>query len=184
MSKENSPVMSLEGPKYPTAALAREVLRKPATALSIREAPKIAEQFLDSETHGLKDDAAIVMNGDRMLIRKIPAASKTYGGLVLPDLGKSEAGYGVIIAVGQGRYNIVGQLIPLRFHSGAGVCFGKYAGTNVGVLGFGNQEGECVTMREEEIWYAVMSKEDAQKMSDLADPQITPLIKAKNDQPA
>jgi chaperonin GroES len=171
--------MSLEGPKYPTADLARKVLRKPATALSIREAPKVAEQFLDSETHGLKDDAAIAMNGDRMLIRKLPPVTRTYGGLVLPDIGKSEAGYGVVIAIGQGRYNIVGQLIPLRFHAGAVVCFGKYAGTNVGVLGFANQEGECVVMREEEIWYAVMSKDDAQKMADLADPRITTFSNAE-----
>jgi chaperonin GroES len=172
MSKDNSPVMTLEGPKFPTAAVAKRIARKPATALTIREAPKVAEQFLDIETHGLKDDAAIAMNGDRVLVRKLPPVTKTYGGLVLPDIGKAEAGYGVIIALGQGRYNIVGQLIPLRYYAGAVVCFGKYAGTNVGVLGFGNQEGECVVMREEEIWYAVMSKADAQKIAELADPQV------------
>jgi (2Fe-2S) ferredoxin len=29
-----------------------------------------------------------------------------------------------------------------------------------------------VVMREEEIWYAVMSKADAQKIAELADPQV------------
>lgn len=144
--------------------------------LDLAKAPARAEQFLDKETHALKDDAAIAMNGDRVLIRKLPLITKTYSGLHLPDIGKAEAGYGVIVAAGQGRYNIVGQLIPLRFHAGAVVCFGKYAGTNVGVLGLGNEEGECVVMREEEIWYAVMSKADAQGMAAQGDPKIEPLI--------
>src|SRR5208283_2841289 len=154
---KKEPVMSLAGPKHPTAEKALEIMR-PATAISIKDAPKIAEQFVDAENHGLKDDAAIVCVGDRLLVRKLPPASKTYGGLVLPDLGKSEAAYGVVVAAGQGRYNIAGQLIPLRVMTGAVVCMGKYAGTACAVLGYGNQEGECVVVREEEIFYVVTSK--------------------------
>ncbi len=152
--------------------------------IDVAKAPARAEQFLDTATHALKDDAAIVMGGDRLLVRKLPQITKTYGGLVLPDLGRSEAGYGVVVAAGQGRYNIAGQLVPMRFQAGAIVCFGKYAGTNCQVLGFGNQEGECVVLREEEVFYAVMSRKDAATIAAKADPRITPMTTESDDQPA
>lgn len=155
--------------------------------IDVAKAPARAEQFIDSTTHALKDDTAIVMNSDRLLVRKLPLVTKTYGGLVLPDLGKGEAGYGVVVAAGHGRYNIVGQLIPLRIMAGAVVCLGKYAGTNVQVLGFGNQEGECVVVREEEIFFAVMSREDALRMAATGIPKIDPVVpnqKQSNDQSA
>lgn len=149
--------------------------------LDVAKAPSRAEQFIDPKTHGLKDNAAIVPIGDRLLVRKIAKTETTFGGLVLPDTGKSEAGYGVVVAAGQGRYNIAGQLVPLRVHAGAVVCFGKYAGTNVSVLGFGNQDGECVLVREEEIFYAVMSREDAERIARESDPTIEIL---SHDRPA
>ena len=177
-AKKKKAVMSLTGPQYPTAEKALDLIQtpRPATAISIKDAPRVAEQFVDAENHGLKDDAAIVCVGDRLLIRKLPPASKTYGGLVLPDLGKSEAAYGVVVAAGQGRYNIAGQLIPLRVMQGAVVCMGKYAGTNCAVLGYGNQEGECVVVREEEIFYVVTTKETAALMAAKGNPKVEPLI--------
>lgn len=152
--------------------------------IDVAKAPARANQFIDPKTHALKEDAAIVPIGDRLLVRKIPRNETTYGGLHLPDVGKSEAGYGVVVAAGQGRYNIAGQMIPLRVSAGAVVCFGKYAGTNVQVLGFGNQDGECCLLREEEVFYAVMSRDDAAKIAANADPRITPMTQHQNDQPA
>jgi chaperonin GroES len=151
--------------------------RYPEAFIDIAKAPARANRLIEQETHALKDDAAIVMNSDRLLVRKLPAITKTYGGLVLPDLGKSEAGYGVVIAAGQGRYNLAGQLIPLRIQAGAVVCFGKYAGTNCQVLGFGNQEGECVVLREEEVFYAVMTEAQAARIAALADPPVSVVSK-------
>lgn len=145
----------------------------PEHFIDVAKAPARAEQFIDPKTHALKDDAAIVPIGDRLLVRKIPKNESTYGGLVLPDVGKSEAGYGVVVAAGQGRYNIAGQLIPLRVSAGAVICFGKFAGTNVQVLGFGNLDGDCCLLREEEVFYAVMSRADAAKIAADANPPIT-----------
>jgi len=154
----------------------------PEHFIDLFRAPQRAAAFLDEATHSLKDDAAIVMNSDRLLVRKLAPVTKTYGGLLLPDVGKSEAGYGVVVAAGQGRYNIVGQLIPLRIQAGAVVCFGKYAGTNCAVLGYGNQEGECVILREEEVFYAVMSRADAANMAAEGHPTVAPLIPHAADQ--
>lgn len=140
--------------------------------IDIATAPKRAEALIDSENHGLKADAAIVPIGDRLIVRKISPNTKTYGGLHLPDLGQQEAGYGVVVAAGQGRYNIVGQLIPLRVRNGAVICFGKYAGTKIALLGFGNADGECVSLREEEVFFVVTTKAEAARIANLADPAI------------
>jgi chaperonin GroES len=141
--------------------------------VDIATAPKRAEALIDSEHHGLKDDAAIVPIGDRLIVRKIAPNTKTHSGLHLPDLGQQEAGYGVVVATGQGRYNIVGQLIPLRVSSGAVICFGKYAGTKLALLGFGNADGECVSLREEEVFFIVTTKAEAARIAALADPAIS-----------
>jgi chaperonin GroES len=140
--------------------------------IDIASAPQRAEALIDSENHGLKADAAIVPIGDRLIVRKISPNTKTYSGLILPDLGQQEAGYGVVVACGQGRYNIVGQLIPLRIDPGAVICFGKYAGTKLALLGFGNQDGECVSLREEEVFFVVTTKAEAERVAARARPPI------------
>jgi chaperonin GroES len=142
--------------------------------IDIASAPKRAEALIDTSTHALKSDTAIVPIGDRLIVRKIPKMETTYGGLVLPDLGKQEAGYGVVVAAGQGRFNIAGQLIPVRVSPGAVVCFGKYAGTNLQLLGLGNEEGECISLREEEIFFVVTTKDEAARIAAQAHPPIVP----------
>jgi co-chaperonin GroES (HSP10) len=149
--------------------------RYPEHFIDIARAPERAIAFVDSETHALKEDTAVLMVGDRLLVRKLPQITKTHGGLVLPDLGKSEAAYGVVVAAGQGRYNIAGQLIPLRVMAGAVVCMGKYAGTSCAVLGFGNQEGECVVVREEEIFFVLADRATAAEVAAKGNPKISPV---------
>ncbi len=152
-----------------------KLLRSPHDGfIDIATAPRRAEALIDTQTHALKSDTAIVPIGDRLIVRKIPKMETTYGGLILPDLGKQEAGYGVVVAAGQGRFNIAGQLIPVRVSPGAVVCFGKYAGTNLQLLGMGNESGECVSLREEEIFFVVTTKDEAARIATQADPRITP----------
>lgn len=141
-----------------------------STGLAIKEAAEAAEPYIDIAANALKDDAVFVPMGDRVLARRIPEAVKTLGGITLPSTGKTPAAFGVVVGVGQGRYNLVGQLIPVRVQVGAVVMFGKYAGTDIQIFGQGQEP--CVSLREEEIMGVVMSKEAAEKVRALADPPI------------
>ena len=142
------------------------------SGLAIRAAPALAANVLDKDTNSLKDDAVFMPMGDRVLCRRIDEAVKTVGGISLPDTGKTPAAFGVVVGVGQGRYNLVGQLIPIRVQVGAVVMFGKYAGTDVEIFGVGAKDGKCVNLREEEIMGVIMSKEQAKKLMADADPEI------------
>jgi chaperonin GroES len=144
-------------------------------SVSLAEAPQIAARLIENETHALKESSAIVPIGDRLIVRRISDAAKSTGGIILPPIAKEKAGYGVVIAAGQGRYNINGMLIPLRVQSGAVVCFGKYSGTEVELSGVGNEDGKCLLLREEEIFFVVMEDPEAQAIRENADPPIVPL---------
>lgn len=146
-------------------------------ALSIKEAPRKAEVFLDVETNGLRDDSAFVPMGDRILVRRVPEAVKAVGGIHLPDTGKTPAAFGVVVGVGQGRYSMIGTLIPVRVRVGAVVMFGKYAGTDVQIFGLGAEEGKCVSLREEEIMGVIMSRQEAEENCRESDPEIVPVAK-------
>lgn len=147
--------------------------RKPSLALS--QAARHAEVFLQPETNALREDAAIVPIGDRILVRRVSDTTRTVSGIQLPDVSKQKAGFGVVIACGQGRYNMNGQLIPLRVSAGAVVCFGCFAGTDVYLSGVGNEDGKCLLLREEELFFVVMQNVEAQNIAAEADPDITPL---------
>jgi chaperonin GroES len=155
-SMKKSPVMTLTGPKYPT--LERLKGAAGSSGLAIKDAPELAELVLDPATNSLKDDSVFVPMGDRVLVRRIPEAQRTVGGVTLPDTGKTPAAFGVVVGVGQGRYNLVGQLIPIRVQVGAVVMFGKYAGTEIELFGTGGRDGKCVNLREEEIMGVIMPK--------------------------
>lgn len=147
------------------------------SGISIREAPELAEQVLDKETNSLKDDAVFVPMGDRVLCRRIDEAVRTVGGVRLPDTGKTPAAFGVVVGVGQGRYNLVGQLIPIRVQVGAVIMFGKYAGTDIEIFGVGAKDGKCVSLREEEIMGVIMSSEDYARVQKEADPELVGITK-------
>lgn len=166
------PVMSLEGPKYPTLERLRGTGSQGSSGLQIKDAPKRAEEFIDPLSNALRDDSVFVPMGDRVLARRIPEAVKTVGGIQLPDSGKTPAAFGVVVGVGQGRYNIGGVLIPVRVDVGAVIMFGKYAGTDIKLFGLGVEEGNCVSLREEEIMGVIMAKDSVPANTD---PEVTPV---------
>lgn len=173
MKKKNNALALREGEggRSPNDALV--LPGQDRSLVNIKDAPQRAEKFLDTTTHALKEGSAIVPVGDRILVRRIPDAVNTAGSIVLPEIGRTKAGYGVVVAAGQGRFNLAGQLIPLRVQAGAIVCFGKYAGTDVNVLGVHNEDGACVIIREEEVFYVVMGTESAARIAANADPRVS-----------
>ena len=48
---------------------------------------------------------------DYVLIRRIESESKTAGGLIIPDNAKEKPVQGIVLAVGEGKFDDNGQLI-------------------------------------------------------------------------
>ena len=75
--------------------------------------------------------ATIKPLGDRVLLKVLEAEAKTKGGIVLPDTAKEKPQEGEVVAVGKGRTQEDGSLIPLEVKVGDKVLFAKYGGTEV-----------------------------------------------------
>ena len=51
---------------------------------------------------------------DRVVIKPIDEGEKTYGNIVIPDMGKERPEIGEVLAVGPGRLSEFGQMILVR----------------------------------------------------------------------
>ncbi len=83
---------------------------------------------------------------DRILVTRIEEEQKTKGGIIIPDTAKEKPQEGKVVAVGPGKRDDKGQIIPLDIKSGDHVLFGKYAGTEIKINGVEN-----LIMREDDI---------------------------------
>jgi chaperonin GroES len=72
---------------------------------------------------------------DRVLVRRVEAAEKTAGGIIIPDSAQDKPSEGLVIAVGPGTRNKSGELVPLLVETGNHVLFSPYAGTEVRLQG-------------------------------------------------
>ena len=70
--------------------------------------------------------------GDRVLVKRIEGEEKTASGIIIPDSAKEKAQIGSVIAVGGGRRDQGGNIVPMAVKAGDMVYFGKYAGTEAG----------------------------------------------------
>ena len=87
---------------------------------------------------------------DRVIIKRLDNETKTASGLVIPDTAAEKPDQGEILAVGTGKKDDSGKVIPLDVKVGDRVLFGKYAGQTVKVDG-----NELLVMREEDIMAVV-----------------------------
>ena len=65
---------------------------------------------------------------DRLLVKKIEDAMKTKSGLTLSDDTKERPTKGEVLAVGEGKLNDDGKLIPMVIKKGDQIVYPKYAG--------------------------------------------------------
>lgn len=72
---------------------------------------------------------------DRVVVQRLEQEEKTPSGIVLPDTAKEKPTKGKVIAVGPGRYDDNGKLIPMPVSEGDVVVFAKYAGTELKIDG-------------------------------------------------
>ena len=84
--------------------------------------------------------------GDRVVVEREEAETKTAGGIVLPDTAKNKPSRGTIISVGDGRLLDDGSRAPLQVKVGDRVLFSSYAGDQ-----FKIGDRELLLMREEDV---------------------------------
>jgi chaperonin GroES len=56
----------------------------------------------------------LLPSNDRIVLKPIDEGEKTYGNIVIPDMGKEKPEIGEVIATGPGRLSEYGQMIPVR----------------------------------------------------------------------
>lgn len=84
--------------------------------------------------------------GDKILIKRVEAESKTKSGIVLPDSAKEKPRRGKVISVGEGRRLESGERAPLAVKKGDEVIFTSYAGTELKIDG-----EELMIMSEDDV---------------------------------
>ncbi|MFA9408542.1 MAG: co-chaperone GroES [Candidatus Dadabacteria bacterium] len=92
---------------------------------------------------------AIKPLSDKVLLKPINTPETTKGGIIIPETAHTEAGSaqeGEVLAVGNGRLQMDGSVIPLIAKKGDRVVYIDYGGTEV------NVEGEdCLILQEAAI---------------------------------
>jgi len=81
--------------------------------------------------------------GDKVIIKRVEAESKTSGGIVLPDSAKEKPKRGVVLAIGNGRLLDDGTRSVMQLKKNDEVLFTSYSGTEIKV------DGEEYTIMDE-----------------------------------
>ena len=83
---------------------------------------------------------------DRVIVKRIEEEEKTKGGIIIPDTAKEKPQEGKVVAVGKGKANEDGKVVPLDVKVNDRILFGKYSGSEITIDG-----EEHLIMREEDI---------------------------------
>ncbi len=90
---------------------------------------------------------------DRVVVKRIEEATRSRGGLFLPETAQEKPLEGEVVAVGQGKLDEkTGKVRPLAVAVGDRVVFGRYSGTEIKIDG-----ADRLVLREDEI-YGVVTK--------------------------
>jgi chaperonin GroES len=71
--------------------------------------------------------------GDKILVKRVEAESKTKSGIVLPDSAKEKPRRGKVLSVGEGKRLETGERAAIDIKKGDEVIFASYAGTEIKV---------------------------------------------------
>ena len=84
--------------------------------------------------------------GDKILVKRVEAETKTKSGIVLPDSAKEKPRRGKVISLGDGKRLESGERAAWNVKKGDEVIFASYAGTEVKIDG-----EELMIMSEDDI---------------------------------
>lgn len=96
-----------------------------------------------------KNKSKITPLGDRILVKplSLDESKKTKSGIIIPEtVSKERPEQGKVIAIGAGRVNDDGKVIPLRVKVGDTVLFSKYGPDEVKIDG-----EEYFILREDQV---------------------------------
>jgi chaperonin GroES len=84
--------------------------------------------------------------GDRVLVQPVEESEVKKGGIIIPDTAKEKPQEGKIVALGTGKRDDDGKLVPFTVKKGDRVLISKYGGTEIKIDG-----KDYLIMREEDI---------------------------------
>jgi chaperonin GroES len=91
--------------------------------------------------------------GDRLIVKALEEEETTASGIVLPDTAKEKPQKGMVLAVGEGKWDEEGEKrIPLDVAEGDEVLYSKYGGTEIKVDG-----EDLLVLRESDVLAKVTS---------------------------
>ena len=68
---------------------------------------------------------------DRLIVRRADEEEKSAGGIIIPDSAKEKPQEAEVVAIGSGRVDESGKVVPLDVKVGDRVLFSKYSGTDI-----------------------------------------------------
>jgi len=83
---------------------------------------------------------------DRVIVKRLEEERKTAGGIVIPDTATEKPSMGEVVAVGPGKTDDNGKLVPSGVKPGDKILFGKYSGQE-----FKLDNIDYLHMREDDI---------------------------------
>lgn len=89
--------------------------------------------------------------GDRVIVKQDEAESTTASGLFLATGAKEKPQSATVLAVGEGRLDKNGNLVPVPVQVGDKVVYGKFGGTEI------NIDGEDLLILRADDLYAVFA---------------------------
>lgn len=91
---------------------------------------QVAKSQTDTETK-----MKLIPLGNRVLVSRLEAEEKLKGGIVLPDSAKKKQEQAIVTAIGPGKKDKNGQIIPMPVKVGDVILMEKYSGQEVTVSG-------------------------------------------------
>ncbi len=84
--------------------------------------------------------------GDRIIVERLEAESKTSGGIIIPNTAQEKPSEGKVVAVGEGALNDKGERIQMHIKTGDTILFAKWGGTEVKIEG-----KDYIIMKESDV---------------------------------
>jgi len=84
--------------------------------------------------------------GNRVLVKRLEAEEALKGGIILPDTAKKKQEKATVLAIGEGKKDKEGQIVPIPVKKGDVVLIDKYSGTEVNI-----DDEEYIIVRSDDI---------------------------------
>jgi chaperonin GroES len=84
--------------------------------------------------------------GDKLVLRPVVQEEVLSSGIVIPDTAREKPNQGEVVAVGPGRRDDDGKLVPMEVGVGDRVLYAKYTGQEIKV-----ENEELIVLKETDI---------------------------------